>query len=528
MELRHCISAGVILAAILCGGAAQGQTPAFSDSLLMSPWTVEQTYSTLLSDGTLEERTSLFQADSGSLAVKQRRNDPNSRTIMIPIRRIRATGSAPAEPVFHLSGGPGQSNLTSFDFDYFIERHDHVMVGYRGVDGEVNLDCPEVVEAIKASGDILAPDATSRVAQAFAQCSSRLTASGVDLDGYTIVEVADDLEQARAQLGYPRISIIAESFGTRIALIYAMKYPDRIKRMILIGVNPPGHMVWDAGQSDSLLMRYAELWSQDSVASARYPDLAGAFRSVNGAMPDRWLFFPIHEGTVKSSVFSFLFHRETAAQAFDAYVAAAEGDPSGLWLISAVSAYIYPDVVNWGDNASKAVSADYEPGRDYIAELMPDDAVLGAPLGKFLWAPAQKGAWPITPIGAQYRQAQPCSVQTLFLNGSLDFSTPAENTERELLPLFPNGRHVVFAEMGHINDLWRVQPDRAKRLLVTFLEEGRVMDHPAAPARMDFQVSLGLPAIAKLVVGGAALVLVLLALAFILLLRRFRRRVRPS
>lgn len=494
--------------------------------LQMHPYQLELEYSTLGSDGTLEDSERLFAADSGSLEVLERRSLSGSRLISIPVRRVAATGASPAEPLFHLSGGPGQSNLHPFSSDYFIERHDYVMVGYRGVDGPVSLDCPEVIDAIKASGDLLETEALERVARAFEACSYRLRSAGVNLDGYTIADVADDLEEARRALGYESINILAESYGTRVALVYAMKYPASIRRMILIGTNPPGHMVWSAAVSDSLLRRYAELWQQDSAASRRAPDLEAVFRTVNRSMPKRWLVFPIHEGTVKASVFSFLFHRETAAQAFDAYVAAANGDPSGLWLISAASAYIYPDIVNWGDNASKAVSADFEQGRDYIREMSPEGALHGAPLGSFLWAPAQAGCWPITMMNDEYRRARPCSVQTLFLSGSLDFSTPAENVERELVPLFPNGRHVVLAEMGHVSDLWNTAPAQTKDILTSFLEGGVVVQESPEVIPMSFELTMGFPAIAKLIVGGGALILLILATGLALLVRRVVRRAR--
>lgn len=494
--------------------------------LPMHRYQLEVEYSTLRLDGTSEETERLFEADSGSLTVFERRSLPGTRLVSVPVRRIAATGAHPAEPVFHLSGGPGLSNLRAFDVDYFIERHDYVMIGYRGVDGSVSLDCPEVIEAIEASGDLLDPEALERVARAFTACSSRLRASGINLDAYTIADVADDLEEARRALGYDTISILAESYGTRVALVYAMKYPWAIRRMILMGTNPPGHMVWSAGTSDALLRRYAELWSRDSAASRRAPDLAAVFRTVNRAMPERWLLFPIHAGTVKASVFSFLFHRETAALAFDAYVAAANGDPSGLWLISAASAFIYPDIVNWGDNASKAVSADFERGRDYLREMMPEGALHGTPLGSFLWAPAQAGSWPIAMMPEQYRKAQPCSVQTLFLSGSLDFSTPAVNVERELVPLFPNGRHVVLAEMGHIGDLWDAAPAQTKEILTTFLDEGTVSDKPPEVLPMDFEVGMGFPTIAKLALAGGALITVLLASGLAMLIRHLTRRLR--
>jgi hypothetical protein len=42
------------------------------------------------------------------------------------------------------------------------------------------------------------------------------------------------------------------------------------------------------------------------------------------------LFFRIDPGKVKIVTFAMLFNRKTAAQAFDAWLAAENGDPSGL------------------------------------------------------------------------------------------------------------------------------------------------------------------------------------------------------
>jgi hypothetical protein len=68
----------------------------------------------------LRSVTKTYDADVGTLAVPERRDDPGSRMIELPIIRIRATGPQPAEPIFWFEGGPGQTNMETFDFDYFI------------------------------------------------------------------------------------------------------------------------------------------------------------------------------------------------------------------------------------------------------------------------------------------------------------------------------------------------------------------------------------------------------------------------
>jgi hypothetical protein len=220
-----------------------------------------------------------------------------------------------------------------------------------------------------------------------------------------------------------------------------------------------------------------------------------------------------------------LFHRASAARVFDAYVAAANGDPSGLWLISFVAPYIFPDIVNWGDNASKAVSADYDPARDYARELVPEYAIFGAPLGRFLWGPGDR--WPIEPIPEWYRRMQPSDVETFVLSGNVDFSTPAENAERDLMPYLSNGTHVVMAEMGHIGDLWTVQPSTTYRLLTSFLESGVADSSGIRYVPMNFGVRWGFPLLAKLTLAGGALV-VLLCAGLVWWAVRFVRRRRSA
>src|SRR3954452_1546204 len=94
-------------------------------------------------------------ADCGTLVVKENRADPQSRLIALPVTRIRSRSKHPAEPVFRLEGGPGITNMKFPKASRVAGNHDVVLVGYRGIDGSVQLDCPEVVSALKHSADFL-------------------------------------------------------------------------------------------------------------------------------------------------------------------------------------------------------------------------------------------------------------------------------------------------------------------------------------------------------------------------------------
>ena len=145
--------------------------------------------------------------------MPENRHDPNSRLIALPVIVIRAIRPIQV-PIFRLEGGPGVTNMEFPDASRFTANHDVVLVGYRGVDGSVRLDCPEVSSAIEDSGDLLSEQSYRAVAAAYRSCADRLRSDGVDLAGYSIPEEVDDLEAARHALGYHQIDLVSESAGT--------------------------------------------------------------------------------------------------------------------------------------------------------------------------------------------------------------------------------------------------------------------------------------------------------------------------
>jgi len=408
--------------------------------------------------GTFKTKSSKYKADFGTLVVPENRDKPGSRLIEIPVIRIHAKGDKAAEPVFGLTGGPGMSNMKWKPLDSLLSNHDFVMVGYRGIDGSTVLDCPEITKALKTDDDLLGEQALSDISKSWTDCADRLTGTGVDINDYTIMEVIEDIEAARTALRYEHINLLSESYGTRVAYLYGVKHPDSIHRSAMIGVNPPGRLHWEPATIDAQLKYYSGLWSKDLEMTKRSPDLLNTMRDVIQNMPRKWLFFSINPGKVKTVTFALLYHRTTAAVIFDAYVAAKNGDPSGLALMSLAFDYVMPPMFTWGDLASKAVSADFDPSRNYTAELDPPDSILGSPLGKLLWAPLSLASWPVKSIPEKYRKLQHSDVETLLISGSIDFSTPAEYATKELLPYLRNGHQVVLSEIGHVNDVWKVIP----------------------------------------------------------------------
>ena len=195
------------------------------------------------------------------------------------------------------------------------DRHDVVLVGYRGVDGSVRLDCPEVVSALKHSADYLAQKSFHAYSHAFGDCAARLRADGVDLAGYSTTAQVDDLEAARKALGYGPIDLLSESAGTRLAMIYAWRYPKSIHRSVMIGVNPPGHFLWSPTTTDALIHTYANLCARDSSCRSRTSDLAASIQRTAAHLPDRFWFLPIEKGNARIASFYGLMESTSDAAA---------------------------------------------------------------------------------------------------------------------------------------------------------------------------------------------------------------------
>jgi pimeloyl-ACP methyl ester carboxylesterase len=447
-----------------------------------------------------------YEADCGTLVVPENRSDPQTRLIGLRVTRIRARSDHPRAPIFRLEGGPGMTNM-KFTFAHrYAQDRDVVLVGYRGVDSSTVLECPEVESALKRSTDYLSETSFRRFADGFRRCARRHTEDGVDVTGYGLTHQADDLEAARVALGYDRINLLSESTGTRLAMIYAWRYPEHVRRSVMIGANPPGHFLWHGERTDAQLRRYAELCAQDDTCRERTDDLATAMQRIASDMPDRWGPLPIEDANVRIASFAGLFETTTKAapmnapMVLDSWLSAADGDPAGLWFASLAADLYFPEMFVWGQWAAIGVQ-DAPVGEAYFAAGGDRGSILGNPMAYFAWAGGRTShAWPEHPEDAQYREVRTSNVETLVVSGELDVTTPPQVAAEELLPHLPNGHQVVLPGFGHTASFWNDQPHAGTRLVTTFLDSGRVDDSLYEPGRADFTPGLTHSTLAQIVV----------------------------
>jgi len=220
-----------------------------------------------------------IDAECGTITVPENRQDSNTRLISLPVIRIPATGSDVAEPIFFLTGGPGVSNQNFNPPASLLEKHDFVQIGYRSIDGEVLLDCPEISAVLgNTKVRLFSKEAQSLLAIAIRKCNDRLRQEGIDIDGYNMVEVAEDIEAVRTQLGYNKIHLLSQSYGTRVAQIYDHLYAKHIYRSVMISVNPPGRFVWEPGKIDQQLAQIDQLCAADDKCRETHSSLTKTMR----------------------------------------------------------------------------------------------------------------------------------------------------------------------------------------------------------------------------------------------------------
>jgi pimeloyl-ACP methyl ester carboxylesterase len=155
-------------------------------------------------------------------------------TIPLHVEVVPALGT-PRGAVFLIAGGPGQGSAHVFGlgneqavsiFRFLFPGYTLVAYDDRGTGDSGLLDCPGVQTAITA-------DQQRNAATA---CAATI---GPNRAYYSTHEHAEDLEAVRQALGFDKIALYGVSYGTKLAMAYALAHPDHVERLALVSVVPP-------------------------------------------------------------------------------------------------------------------------------------------------------------------------------------------------------------------------------------------------------------------------------------------------
>lgn len=172
------------------------------------------------------------QAEVGTLRV--------SGTIELSVIRLRSASTSPGSPVVFLSPGPGiAASVLGRVPVYFalFERirasADVILLDARGEGmSKPNLDeCtsgPMPSEPFASAASLV-----SAYAASVGHCAADWRARGIDLREFTTDARADDVDRLRRAIGADRVSILAFSYGTEVAVSLLRRYPETIDRAVV-------------------------------------------------------------------------------------------------------------------------------------------------------------------------------------------------------------------------------------------------------------------------------------------------------
>ncbi len=438
--------------------------------------------------GDIELETGIFTTRSGdklkfqlgTFYVKENRSDSASRIIGIgfALHKARKPLTPAAPPVFFLPGGPGSSYIRSrlpVLGEQLWENCDVVLVDQRGYSKRGEILNDRTFSAKQLKPDATLEDRVAEYVRFSREVVERYGKTKVDLRGYSILECIEDVHELRQALGYRKITLRGQSFGSQWSFGIMRKYPESVERALLSGVEPlnnsydmPSHIfnaikkIWRNLEEDERFQPYLPEGGMSEVAETVIERLENGGIKVfadEQTKPVRILGpddFPYWD---PRSILE-IYHRQLSRWAKPR---SGWGRPSTL-----LQAMI--------DSSLNTTPARRE-------QLWNDPAVRYLSRRNFAGLMASAEVWPSPDVGDEFRTPVKCDVPVVFVNGDWDTSTPIENMY-EIAPYFPNRHQVVVHRAGHgtINTGMERQHPEFLDQLVEFLKTG---DMNGIPAELD-------------------------------------------
>jgi pimeloyl-ACP methyl ester carboxylesterase len=198
-------------------------------------------------------------------------------SLALHVERLHTQGSAKGAMIA-LAGGPGQA-ATPFlgDFrvtlDSALHGRDLVVFDQRGTGLSNELFC-------RGLGNHKLPDL------GVGNCAARL---GAIRSFFSTSESVSDIEAIRQAIGVDKIDLYGVSYGTKVALDYAIRYPQHVDRLILDSVVMPGGLdPWELSSFAAVPRILSQLCAKNAcrgITSDPAGDLAKLVAAVSTHQP---------------------------------------------------------------------------------------------------------------------------------------------------------------------------------------------------------------------------------------------------
>lgn len=392
------------------------------------------------------------QLRCGTFTVPENRTVKGGRTLSLKVMVIPARSAAPKEPIFILSGGPGQAatdQTTGLAGHPERATHDIVMMDLRGTGEGTRLDCRFEVSDLQAFVEPLFSESVS-----FSACRAELE-KRADLTQYTTPIAMQDLDELRRAMGYGKVLLWGGSYGSRAGQVYIRQYGANVRAAFLTGISPlenraPLH---HAAAAQRAFDRTVEQCHADPAFGTAYLDPRGDLDAVRATLR-------------RTPARVQVKHPVTGAQGEITLSERAFGDAVRVMLYSEQSGRALPLLLKRaraGDLAPFAQAA-VQSGHGFrnglvmglllsvtcpedLARIRPEE-IEAATAGTFTGDHRVRGQlaacrqWPETTMPASYFEPSISDVPVVLVSGDLDPVTPPQWGE-VMKRSFTNSVHVV-------------------------------------------------------------------------------------
>lgn len=393
----------------------------------------------------------------GAVVVPEDPHRPQGRWLSIQFAVLPATaGPALPDPIVFLMGGPGEETIAAAGWiaervDALRGDRDVLLVDQRGTGRSGALRCDLHAESDTATRlrHLFPP-------QAARQCAHAMRARA-DLDRYTYLDAAHDLERVRRALGYGMLNLNGGSYGTRAVQVFMRAYPDSVRTAYLgsaIPLDVPTPLTM-ARTAQGEFERVLHACESDGACRAAFPDIRTEFVAIMArldagevrvAPPGGDAEVTLSRGRVAEWFRSRLYRPSDGAQLPWLVHRAYTGDWTPIVSGILDSAAGMKDALSVGFLLAMTCRED-------VAFIAPEDiapATDGTFLGDYRVREQMAAceAWPKTSLPAGYREAVRSPVPTLFVSGESDAASPLWFTER-VAPGFSHRAQIVSRHQGH-------------------------------------------------------------------------------
>jgi pimeloyl-ACP methyl ester carboxylesterase len=407
-------------------------------------------------------------ARCGTFVVYEDRAAASGRTIELAVTVLPAKQST-HRAIFWNPGGPGADTVANApaiaDGDFareLMDLHEHydiVFVDNRGIGGSGAQQCELSPPAHPELYFLqLWPDELLRA------CRDRLAARA-NLSLYTSSLAADDLDDIRAALGYPKIVLDGNSYGSFLALVYMRQHPEHVESAVLDGVAPPGLLILplqDAAGAELAMRQLIAACSHDVDCKNHFPQFAAHFAILTHRFDTGPIQVRIENPATKQpqvvslskEVFADRLRQTLYGAATAAYVP---------YIVEQAYLQDYIPLGQMIDQTTRGLADFVMMGANLsvtCAENIPfitEEEIRRSSAGSFegdARVRAQQRAcriWNVKPVPAGFNEPVRSEAPVLMVSGSDDPASPASYAALEL-PYLPNAKRALVQGAAHVTE----------------------------------------------------------------------------